>query len=1254
MAAAPFPADEVERLKALLNLSVLDTVAEPEFDALVQAAALVCDVPISLISLIDSDRQWFKANAGLPGATQTPRDQAFCAHAILGAEILEVADAHNDPRFFDNPLVTEDPKIRFYAGAPIRLSSGATVGTLCVIDTKPNQLDAKQKAILAQLAIAAAKALEGRKALLAEHNSCKTISETAIRLLNAEQKYRALTESSPIGIYSTDAQGLCTYTNKNWQTIFGLNSAESLGDGWCRGIHPDDAPIVFALWELNASSGHEFDMEFRTLHADGTVRNVHSIAKPIINQEGEITGFIGSVLDVTLAKQLARENTTLLSTIRTQFIMSITDVRGVIVDVNDAFCDISKYSRDRLIGSNHRIINSGTHGREYFAQMWADILQGNSWRGEICNRAADGELYWVDSVIAPLLNADGEIDRFVSIRIDITPRKIQEESLRKSRAMLDKTGRIAGVGGWEIDLISGDIYWSEETCRIHGVPDGYRPTLDEAINFYAPEARVMIERAVKKAMESAEGWDLELPFIQANGNRIWVRAAGSVEFAQGLPVRIVGIFQDITEQIHQRLEIDAAHNRIALATDSGQIGVWEYDLIDQELVWDAWMERLYGVSTDHTLQTLDDWIECVDPDDRPGVAQLFFQTAGVNDRFDMEFRILRSDGELRYIKGSGTVQRDNSGRAVKLVGVNWDVTPLRKLAEELAEQHELLRVTLKSIGDAVITTDAAGNTVWMNPVAERMTGWQTQEAKGRPLSQVFHIVNEETRLKTENPVATCLEQGKVVGLANHTVLISRNGDEFGIEDSAAPIRSADGALLGVVLVFHDVTEQRRLSGEVSYRATHDLLTGLVNRVEFETRLRRLLHTVHEDRSQHALMYIDLDQFKIVNDTCGHSVGDELLQQIAKILQVAIRTRDTLARLGGDEFGVILEYCSTEQAQRVAQDICERMENFRFLHDMHRFRIGTSIGLVPIDNRWANTSILMQAADTSCYAAKDAGRNRVHVWFDTDQAMRARHSETQWATRIENALDEDRFELYAQHIVDLNNTEADLHAEILVRMRDRDGTLVNPDAFIPAAERFHLASRIDRWVFRHAIKWLQQRPCAAPKIATLSINLSGQSVGDRSFVRQLIDILDEAGSDLCSKLCVEITETAAITNLADASFFIEQVHLLGVRVALDDFGAGSSSFGYLKNLSVDVLKIDGQFIKDLLVDPLDDVAVRCFVDVARVVGLKTVAEFVDSDGVLARVKALGIDYAQGYLLHQPQAIESALPGGAVPSLKIVCQ
>lgn len=557
----------------------------------------------------------------------------------------------------------------------------------------------------------------------------------------------------------------------------------------------------------------------------------------------------------------------------------------------------------------------------------------------------------------------------------------------------------------------------------------------------------------------------------------------------------------------------------------------------------------------------------------------------------------------------------------------------QRIAAELATQHELLQVTMQSIGDAVITTDAHGAITWLNPVAERMTGWSTAEALGQELARVFHIVHEGTRAPAENPVAMCLQLGQTVSLEKFTSLIARDGTEYGIEDSAAPIRNELGVILGAVLVFHDVTAPRRMAQEMKHRATHDTLTGLVNRAEFEVRLKRVLSKAQEDASEHALLYIDLDQFKLVNDACGHAAGDELLQQVAGLFQAAVRERDTLARLGGDEFGIILEHCSAEHSLRVAQQICDRMDSFRFSHNERRFRVGASIGLVTISQAWMNTEALLQAADAACYAAKDAGRNRVHIWLDSDLEVRARHGDMQWTTRIEHALDNDLLVLYAQRIEALADAPHGIHAEVLVRMLDTDGSLIPPGAFLPAAERFHLASRIDKWVLNHAIAWMQSLP-GLDAVDNLSINLSGQSIGDRAFQHWALEVLNGAGAAICRRLCFEITETSAITHLADAAQFMAQVRALGLRVALDDFGAGASSFGYLKSLPVDYLKIDGQFIRNLVDDPLDDVTVRCFVQVAGVVGVKTVAEFVDKPEVLARLQVLGVDLAQGYWLHRP--------------------
>lgn len=812
-------------------------------------------------------------------------------------------------------------------------------------------------------------------------------------------------------------------------------------------------------------------------------------------------------------------------------------------------------------------------------------------------------------------------------------------ALVKSEQLLQRASEFSGIGGWEFNVAARTVEWSAQTFRIHGLKPDRQPQLEEALSFYAPEARPVISAAVADAIATGAGWDLELPFIQADGTRIWVRAVGNVELLNGTPVRLLGTFQDITSLREQRLAIAELNERMSLATRSGGIGIWEFEYATGVARWNKTLFELYDLNQTSEWVTFSKWIQMVHPEDRSRVmAESQPLANALDDVIDHEFRIIRPDGTLRYIRSTGRATLDASGNADRIVGISWDVTELRSLTIKLKEQHELLHVTLMSIGDAVITTDPAGVVEWLNPVAERLTGWLTTEAKGHPLGQVFNIVDEETRRPAESPVTACLQQGRVAGLANHTILLSRHGEEFGIEDSAAPIRNDKDEVLGAVLVFHDVTEARRLSGEMSYRATHDLLSGLVNRVEFETRLRRLLQKSHEDQSQHSLIYIDLDQFKLINDACGHTAGDVLLQQVSRLLTDSVRTRDTLARLGGDEFGILLDHCSPEQAQRVAQQICDRMEEFRFLHDGRRFRVGTSIGLVPVDSRWDTTAAVMQAADTSCYAAKEAGRNRVHAWFDTDAAMRTRHVEMQWTTRIEQALDDNRFVLFAQRIDALADGPHKLHAEVLLRMVDLDGSLIPPGAFLPAAERFQLASRIDRWVLQHAIAALVALP-DLDQLDGLSINLSGQSVGDRAFHRYAMETLQAAGPAVCGRVCIEVTETSAITNLVDASLFIQQVRSLGIRIALDDFGAGASSFGYLKSLKVDYLKIDGQFIKDLIEDPLDDAAVRCFVDVAKVMGVQTVAEFVDRQDVLARIKELGVDFGQGYLLHKPEPLEN---------------
>lgn len=558
---------------------------------------------------------------------------------------------------------------------------------------------------------------------------------------------------------------------------------------------------------------------------------------------------------------------------------------------------------------------------------------------------------------------------------------------------------------------------------------------------------------------------------------------------------------------------------------------------------------------------------------------------------------------------------------------------LRAMRRQLVNQHARLHVTLQAIGEGVITTDAEGRVEYLNPIAEQLTGWSHAAARGRPSEVVFRLLDENTRLSVRNPVRRGLAAGVARQPLGRAILLSRACAEHHVEATVSPIHDARGAPIGAVLVFRDMSEQYRLGREMEYRATHDTLTGIINRDEFDRRLNAILAEATESPVQHALMFIDLDQFKLVNDAVGHAAGDELLRQIVRVIKRSVRPTDVVARLGGDEFGVVFRHCSIESAQRIAETICRHIDQFRFQYGGQRFHVGASAGLVPVDDRWTTSAALRQAADSACYAAKAEGRNRVHTYLPADEIIEAHREDMQWARRLEQALDKDQFVLYWQRIMPLQMEKCGVHAELLLRMVDDNGNLINPGAFLSVAERFHLAARIDRWVVRTVFRWMHAHRDELAHVGTVAINLSGLSIGDRDFHRFVAELLRDIPFDH-HKVCFEITETAAIMNLAEASSFLDSMRVHGVRFALDDFGSGAASFSYLRNLDVDYLKIDGQFIRDLTSDRVNQATVRCIRDVANIAGQLTVAEFVESEAVERLLREIGIDYAQGYLRHRP--------------------
>lgn len=564
-----------------------------------------------------------------------------------------------------------------------------------------------------------------------------------------------------------------------------------------------------------------------------------------------------------------------------------------------------------------------------------------------------------------------------------------------------------------------------------------------------------------------------------------------------------------------------------------------------------------------------------------------------------------------------------------------EIAERKRMEKALFQEKEVALVTLQSIGDAVITTDATSLIKYLNPAAEALTGWSLSEALGLPIAQIFRIFHEITRESLENPVEKALRSGSIVNAANHSILITRNGNELSIDDSATPIRTLEGKIIGAVMVFHDTSKTRSMERLLSWQASHDALTELMNRREFENHLEKVVASARKCNEQHALFYLDLDQFKIVNDTCGHIAGDEFLRQVSILCQTYLRSSDILARLGGDEFGILLNHCPLEPAMWIANNLREVIQKFRFVWEDTTFNIGVSIGLAIVNADTQSMNSVLIAADAACHVAKNNGRNRVHVYQADDIELARQHGEMQWVTRINQALEDNRFRLYSQSIVPVNQTKLlEEHYEVLLRLIDETGNLVSPSAFLPAAERYNLMQTIDRWVIHTVFTNLRQQGGSQHRDCLYAINISGVSINDDQFT-DFVQAQFALHQIPPKTICFEITETVAIANLGKAASFIHSLRELGCRFALDDFGSGMSSFAYLKNLPVDYLKIDGGFVKSIVEDAIDFAMVEAINQIGHVMGIQTIAEFVEDDAILEKIKALGVDYAQGYGIAKPR-------------------
>ena len=607
-----------------------------------------------------------------------------------------------------------------------------------------------------------------------------------------------------------------------------------------------------------------------------------------------------------------------------------------------------------------------------------------------------------------------------------------------------------------------------------------------------------------------------------------------------------------------------------------------------------------------------------------------------------EIEMIGLQGQVSRLEiTSGLVDYEGAG-ALLITGVEIIPTQtVRALRLETSAEPSPHLLALNSLAEAIITTDAEGRITYMNRAAELLSGGVAEQVAGKPLEDIIGLVDETDRRLLADPVKQALTSGAPVNLSRRALLVSRaNGSERSIELSASPIRNEATELVGAVVLLHDVTELRGLARQMSYQATHDALTGLVNRREFERRLEESIESGHRGDGQHVLCYLDLDRFKVVNDTSGHLAGDSMLREVAKVLRDAVRDSDTVGRLGGDEFGMLLMGCPLEKARQIADDVCRAVGDYRFVWKDKIFNIGVSIGLVEISRESGALEELLAAADSACYVAKKQGSGRVVVYSARDEALARHTGEIQWLQRLQSALKDNRFQLYHQPIVPAYGVDGGGPAmEVLVRLQDEAGHEVPPSEFVKAAERYRLMGLVDRWVVQTTLAALGRGAIPVPSNRSVAINISGQTLSDVQFLEFVVECLDSTGVNP-QQVCFEITESAVVANLDHARRFVGVLHGMGCQFALDDFGSGVGSFSNLKNLPMDYLKIDGSFMRNLEKDSVNQAMVTAMIKLARTLNFKVIAEQIEDIATLDTARRMGVDYVQGYAVGRPQLLSLA--------------
>ena len=1199
---------ESARLEVLHACGILDTPHEPEFDDIARLAADICAAPIAAVNFIDADRQWFKATIGFEGS-ETARDISICRHAILNGDLYVVPDTLASPLNCQNPFVQGEPHLRFYAGAVLRTDAGLPLGTVCVLDTapRPQGLTPTQERALRALAQSVMRLVELRQKHV----------EARMR----EKRFRNLADRIPQMVWSADAQGRLDYANRRFMEAIGLDNDEALGEAWREALHPDDRDRTDAAWRESLVSGAPYMVEHRIHHRDGGYRWVLSRALPERDESGRICAWFGSSTDIDYGKRVELA----LAESEARY-KALTEAGAAVVwRATPEGWVYHSIGWDKLTGQGPE---------QSQGEGWLDVVHPDDRalvRQRIavasglpqprCNeyrlRHRDGSYRWMFTRAIPLLDEAGRVREWVGTATDIHDRKLADQRLRESeeryRALVEASTAMVWAAGPNGEF--PQVAYSSSIAEYALEPTAWRSIIH-------PDDIEASASAWEKALASGKPLDVIERKLTKNGDYRWTHVrANPVRNEDGSIREWIGAVADIHEQVMSRKALTASEERYRLAARATSDAIWDLDLTTGEMVWGEAIETLLGHAPPEGRASLSWWHEQIHPDDRARIKDQFACfIAGAEARWDCEYRVTRADGSVATVFDRSFAQRDESGVAIRLVGAIQDISERQRAQMALQASEARLRLALQAGRMVAWERDLDDDFVTRSENA--------QELLGLGCSDTFEF--RKGVHPDDLPKVAGLFEGFETGQSETIEVRYTTPDGRRIWLGIRAVKVSPNRAIGITF---DITDRKLAEEEIWQTANHDALTGLPNRTLFQARFEKALEEAGRTHTAVALILVDLDEFKDVNDTLGHDAGDELLCEAARRLQAIAGDKAEIARIGGDEFAVILTPADDREALDAFAEKLVRDMRAPFLCASRVLSTRASAGLALFPDHHTNAAELMKDADMALYQAKAEGRSRLSIYTP---AIRSRMEDRiRIVQEVAEAIAADQFVPFYQPKVCFRSGKI-IGFEALARWIHPQRGVLTPGYFGAVFDDPESAVAIGKALRDRIATDMTGWRDASLSFGRVAINLSSAEFADTQLATRLIADFGAHGIRP-DWLEIEVTETVLLGRSAE--LVAETLHGFddaGVTIALDDFGTGFASLTHLKQFPVHHIKIDRSFVRDLVTDTDDAAIVAAVIGLGRSLGMIVTAEGVESAEQAQRLRLMGCDRAQGFHFAKPMA------------------